>query len=228
MELAKPYIDVGLFTNNEEAMLRFWQHEVGLPFEETLALGGGARQERHGMNGSVLKINVAAEPVPDAPASGYRHLSIAREGLGEPQEMVDPDGNRLTLVPQGHEGVTGVRMDLGVRDARAFDDFYGRVLGLEPAGERTYRCGESLLRFTKAPDAPESAEMRGPGYRYLTIQVRDVDEAHRGFLDRGATEGRAPMTLGEIARISFVRDPDGNWIEISQRASLTGSLPPNP
>ena len=29
---------------------------------------------------------------------------------------------------------------------------------------------------------------------------------------------------GDVARISFVRDPDGGWIEISQRASLTGAL----
>jgi lactoylglutathione lyase len=34
----------------------------------------------------------------------------------------------------------------------------------------------------------------------------------------------APVTLGTTARISFIRDPDGNWIELSQRASLTGSL----
>jgi lactoylglutathione lyase len=32
------------------------------------------------------------------------------------------------------------------------------------------------------------------------------------------------MTLGEVARISFVLDPDGNWIEMSQRASLTGPV----
>jgi hypothetical protein len=30
--------------------------------------------------------------------------------------------------------------------------------------------------------------------------------------------------LGDVAYISFVRDPDGNWIEISQRKSITGSL----
>jgi lactoylglutathione lyase len=34
----------------------------------------------------------------------------------------------------------------------------------------------------------------------------------------------APITLGETARISFIRDPDGNWIELSQRASLVGPL----
>jgi hypothetical protein len=27
-----------------------------------------------------------------------------------------------------------------------------------------------------------------------------------------------------VAHISFVRDPNGNWIEISQRSSLTDSL----
>jgi hypothetical protein len=36
----------------------------------------------------------------------------------------------------------------------------------------------------------------------------------------------SPFTLGSTARISFVADPDGNWIEISQRASLTGDLSP--
>ena len=32
------------------------------------------------------------------------------------------------------------------------------------------------------------------------------------------------MTLGKTARISMVRDPDGAWIELSQRASIVGSL----
>jgi lactoylglutathione lyase len=32
------------------------------------------------------------------------------------------------------------------------------------------------------------------------------------------------MRLGDVASISFVRDPDGNWIEVSQRKSITGSL----
>ncbi|HBK11323.1 MAG TPA: VOC family protein, partial [Gammaproteobacteria bacterium] len=40
----------------------------------------------------------------------------------------------------------------------------------------------------------------------------------------GGAEGMAPVRLGDVAYISFVRDPDGNWIEISQRKSITGSL----
>ena len=33
-------------------------------------------------------------------------------------------------------------------------------------------------------------------------------------------EGLAPVTLGEVARISMILDPDGNWIELSRRASI--------
>jgi lactoylglutathione lyase len=67
-------------------------------------------------------------------------------------------------------------------------------------------------------------EMRARGYRYLTAQVWDCDAEHAGIVSRGGAEGRPPATLGSTARISFVRDPDGNWLEISQRASLTGPV----
>jgi hypothetical protein len=51
------------------------------------------------------------------------------------------------------------------------------------------------------------------------------DAEHRRFMSMGVWEGAAPVTLGAVARISFIRDPDGNFIEISQRASLTGPIP---
>jgi hypothetical protein len=43
-------------------------------------------------------------------------------------------------------------------------------------------------------------------------------------LTSGGREALAPVTLGTTARISMVLDPDGNWIELSQRASIVGSL----
>ena len=33
------------------------------------------------------------------------------------------------------------------------------------------------------------------------------------------------MTLGEVARISMILDPDGNWIESSRRARLSAACP---
>jgi catechol 2,3-dioxygenase-like lactoylglutathione lyase family enzyme len=227
MKLAKPRIDVGLATNALEPMLAFWQGEVGLPFEEILPLGRGRRQHRHGLNGSVLKINHWREPLPSVSPSGYRELCIARDGLRERRALRDPDGNRVVLVPRGEDGIEAISVRLGVRDEDAFHRFYREALQLEPAGVNAYRCGDSLLAFAHDAAAPSEAAMDGPGFRYVTIQVWDVDAEHRGILARGGREGLAPITLGDVARISFVRDPDGNWIEISQRASLTGRLEPS-
>jgi predicted enzyme related to lactoylglutathione lyase len=73
-------------------------------------------------------------------------------------------------------------------------------------------------------DAPSDAGSEGRGFRYITFQVMRVDEEHARVLAGGGREALAPTTLGTTARISMVRDPDGNFIELSQRASLTGSL----
>jgi lactoylglutathione lyase len=224
VRLAKQHIDVGLFTNNAEAMLAFWQGEAGLPFEETLPLGGGVRQHRHGMNGSVLKLNDARDPLPDAPCAGYRELLIVRDGMTVPRGLVDPDGNRIVLVPRGHEGIEGIAVRMAVSDEAAFHQFFGEALRLEAAGDRRYRCGDSIIEFAADATAVRTEPMRARGFRYLTVQVWDVDEEHRGIVARGGAEGRAPVTLGSTARVSFVRDPDGNWIEISQRVSLVGAL----
>jgi len=226
IELAKPHLDIGLFTNQIEPLLAFWQNDVGLSFEELLPVGSGVRQYRHGANGSVVKLNHAREPLPSAvPPSGYHELLIARAGLAAPRTLSDSDGNRITLLPPGNEGIVGIGIRLAVRDLAAFDDFYGRSFGMEPAGPHVFRCGDTLLFGEQQADAVRGGELRGRGYRYLTVQVRDVEGEHAGLLHRGAEEGRPPVTLGATARISFVRDPDGNWIEVSQRASLTGPLP---
>ncbi len=76
-----------------------------------------------------------------------------------------------------------------------------------------------------APGREPTHQRDGLGIRYLTVQVRDVEAAHAHAVGRGCTEGLAPIRLGDVAYISFVRLPDGDWVELSQRASLTGPLP---
>jgi catechol 2,3-dioxygenase-like lactoylglutathione lyase family enzyme len=223
MRIAKAAIDVGLHTTNKDAMLEFWQREIGLPFHETLPVGRGVHQLRHGIGDSVLKINHNRDPLPASPPTGYRHLTIAQPAVASPRALTDPDGNRVTLVPPGHDGIEQLQMQVAVRDLGAHRDFYGRVLGLSEVDGR-FRCGASLLSLVRDEHATDDAQMRGIGYRYLTIQVFDVVGEHREILARGGREGSAPVRLGDVAYISFVRDPDGNWIEISQRKSITGSL----
>jgi len=225
MELAKPHVDVGVFTDALEASLAFWQDDVGLPFEELLPTGGGNRQHRHGMNGSVLKLNHPRGGLPaDASPSGYRALWIARPGLAAPRALRDPHGASVRLVPPGTEGVTGIGVRVGVRDPDAQRRFYVEGLGMRERVPGVLQCGDSLLFVEHAPDAVGDVPMVGRGFRYLTIQIRDCAAVHAAVLAGGGREGAAPRRLGDVAIISMVRDPDGNWIELSQRASLTGSL----
>jgi len=226
MELAKPRIDIGLTALDLEPMLEFWQGQVGAVFDHLLKVRRGQNQHRHDVLGSVLKINHGEAPVPAAPPSGYRELVIAREGISAPLSLTDPEGNKVSLAPVGHEGVTQIGVRLGVRSLEAHRRFYGEGLGLPEERPGVFRAGESLILLDQRDDAPDDAEMRGPGWRYITFQVFKVDAAHADVLARGGREALAPVTLGTTARVSAVRDPDGNWIELSQRASITGSLEP--
>jgi predicted enzyme related to lactoylglutathione lyase len=227
VNLAKPRVDIGLNTNNLEPMLAFWQNEAGLKFDHILPIRKGMKQHRHDVLGSVVKINHYDTPLPDKRRSGYSELLIARAGLTAAKSMHDPDGNAVTLVPPGVHGIGQIGIRLKVRNLGAHSRFYLDGLGLtNEAAEfgAAFRAGETLLLLDPSPDAPSDATMEGKGWRYITFQVFKVDEEHRQVIARGGREAMAPTTLGTTARISMVRDPDGNWIELSQRASITGSL----
>jgi len=224
VQLAKPRIDIGLATNDLVPMLAFWQGEVGAPLDHVLPIRKGQDQHRHDVAGSVLKINHHTAPLPANPPSGYRELVIAREGLTATRSLADPEGNRVSLVPPGQDGVTQIGVRIGVRDLDAHRRFYGEALGLPEERPAAFRAGESLVLLEHDPAAPADAQMQGPGWRYITFQVFKVDDEHAAVLAKGGREALAPLTLGTTARISMVRDPDGNWIELSQRASIVGSL----
>jgi lactoylglutathione lyase len=232
MKLAKPRIDIGFATNNGPAALAFWKNQIGLPFDHTQPIRRGYKQHRHDLCGSILKINQVYQPLPDNPPSGYRELLIARDGLMTPQPLIDPEGNRVSLVPTGMLGIERIGIRLGVRDVEAHRRFYMEALGLPQGksdgagGAMTFLAGDTVLIVEPASDAPHDASFEGKGWRYITFQVFDVDREHAYVLAHGGREARAPVTLGTTARVSMVRDPDGNWIELSQRASITGSLEP--
>ena len=228
MQLAKPRIDIGFRTNDVAPVLAFWQNEIGLPLEGVLPIRRGQKQHRHDLLGSVLKINEVEAPIPDAPLAGYRELLIAHESVAQPQTLVDPEGNRVTFVPPGMFGITRIGIKLAVRSIAAHRQFYTDALGLaegRAAGNAaTFLAGDTVLLVEAAADAPDDAAIDGKGYRYVTFQVFAVDREHAHVLAHGGREAREPVTLGTRARISMVRDPDGNWIELSQLVTLTGSL----
>jgi len=227
MNLSKPRVDIGLNTNRLEEMLAFWQGEMGVPFDHVLPIRRGQAQHRHDLNGSVLKINHFADPLPRAPRAGYAEILVARPGVKGIQVLHDPEGTLACLVPPGTLGIEQIGIKLKVRDLEAHRRFYRDALGLPEAPHAhgaSFQAGETLLLLEESDDAPSDAAFQGSGFRYITFQVHKCDVEHAHVLAHGGREALAPTTLGTTARISMVRDPDGNWIELSQRASITGSL----
>ncbi|MDG1825328.1 MAG: hypothetical protein P8H62_03580 [Henriciella sp.] len=227
--LAKDALDIGLFTNDLEPMLAFWQQEVGLTFDHMLPLGGGVRQHRHDHQGGVFKLNHSRPPLPKAAGGGLLRLIIARDDITEITTKIDPDGNQVTLVPPGTQGIHHWAIEVAANSEEEFLAFYHTALGLPlDGGDHTaVQVGRSQIIARIDPMLAvqtNSETMARKGYRYTTLQVQKVDPVHAAILAAGGTEGQPPKTLGETARISFVRDGLGNWMELSQRASITGSL----
>ena len=222
MELAKPALDVGLYTNEIDAMLAFWQEQVHVPYSELLKVGGGLHQHRHAIGDSVLKVNNRREPVSQDGPTGLSALEIYSDAVDSRIELLDPDGNEVWMSPQAEAPDQNLTLHMTVNDLTASNRFYGDVLGLDSAGANTFAVGASRIRLAQGEVKP--FERVALGYRYMTLQVFDVVSTHAEILDKGGHEGSAPVRLGEVAYISFVQDPDGNWIEISQRKSITGSL----
>ncbi len=225
MKLAKQHLDVGLFSTKRDEQLAFWQQTVGLPYDHMGKVGGGVQQHRHHMNGSILKMNHSRDPLPDIPPSGIVGLAIAREGLAAERTLADPDGNKVILVPKGAQDIEGIAILLKVNDPDAHDRFWTHAMQFERAGPGRYRCGDSLVVVSERGKVEHrGTQWRGAGYRYMTVQIWDCIAEYEGILARGGTSGGEPRVLGDTVRYAFVCDPDGNHIEISQRATLTGSL----
>jgi catechol 2,3-dioxygenase-like lactoylglutathione lyase family enzyme len=131
-------------------------------------------------------------------------------------------------VPPGHDGITQLAILMAVRSLSEHRTFYRDILGFaeQPWSDgAAFRLGDSLLLLKEDVAAATLDPVRqAAGWRYITLQVADIDAVHDELRRKGVREGLAPITLGDVARISMILDPDGNWIELSRRASVVGSL----
>ena len=215
MDFAKPCLDVGLYTDRYDDLRAFYVDGLGLPYEELLKAGRGVHQHRVGLHGSVLKLNSSREPLADAPTA-FTRLDIHGD---HEERRRDPDGLEVVLTPD----VERIAVHWGSSDPERLGALLRDGFDAVDEGGGRWRVQTTLLVLHEGggPVGP----MRSRGFRYLTGQVRDVRAEHARLLSLGWVEGTAPLKLGETAFISFVLDPDGAPIEISQRASLTGPLP---
>lgn len=218
-EFAKPAFDVGFATNDLDGYRTLWGDRIGLAYDHLAKLGGGFHQHRWRAGQSIVKVNHTRSELAATPAGGYRGLTF---GSTEAGDLEAPDGAPIHRRP-----LADIDLELNVvaNDLAAFDGFYGEALGLEPDGPHAFRLGRSRITAT-AGAAPRVDDWRARGLRYMTVQIFECDAVMQALADAGAEIGRPARSLGQV-RYGFVRDPDGNWIEISERASLTGRAIPD-
>lgn len=218
LAIAKPAFDVGFATNDIDGYREFWSDTVGLPYDHMAKLGGGFHQHRWKLGESIIKVNHTRAPLSDMPPGGFQRLSIMHSGAAN-QET--PDGIPVSLAPSTNADLT---LHAVTSDLDAFMRFYRDTLGLAPDGMNALMLGRS--RIVAEPGAPARIDgWRERGLRYMTVQTFDCDGLTAALERAGVEVGAPPRTVGQV-RYSFIRDPDGNWIELSERASLTGKPVP--
>lgn len=221
---AKHRFDVGLVTDNS-SMVDFVADEIGLGRPEVLRVSRTVTQHRFDRNGSVVKVNVA-ETLETDDRSGFAELLLTDASLDQPVRLEGPDDVAFSLVPLGWHGVEDMAVRLEVPDLDRAAAHFRDALRWEVDGS-TVRFGPTRVLLEERADAPSVGASATRGWTYLTAQVWDCDAETAAAVTGGATMTRAPHTYGEVARFSMIADPFGNQVELSQRASLTGPLPPN-
>jgi catechol 2,3-dioxygenase-like lactoylglutathione lyase family enzyme len=222
MRLARAAFDVGLLTTHIDPMIAFWHGERRLPIERTFEPAPGVTQYKLTMHGAVLKVNrVPGGASQPTRLGAVRLLRLVDDEIVEPCHLRDPDGNLAQLVPPGGD-LSTFAVHLAVSDEGSAADFYGTILGLEAMSERVFDVAGAALSFAWSPDVVPGAGMGGRGFGYITFQVMDVVAAHALVCGRGAHEVMAPSDTAYAggSSVSFIADPDGNLIELSERPDL--------
>jgi lactoylglutathione lyase len=133
-----------------------------------------------------------------------------------------------------HVGLSVADLDQQVAwYCRAFGLTESNPFDVSPLGLRgTFVVGEPgfaielLERAGSTPgiQAADHAEaLLTRGYGHICLRVDNVDVLHARLLEQGASERMAPQGAPEPGvRMSFVADPEGNLIELLDRAGPVG------
>ena len=107
MKLQKNAIDIGIITQDIEAMLSFYRDAVGLEFEAAIPFPGGGTMHRFKAGDSIVKI-IELEPAAAAHApprgirgaTGYRYWTLHVDQLAASVEPLGAAGYRVVVPPR--------------------------------------------------------------------------------------------------------------------------------
>ncbi len=113
---------------------------------------------------------------------------------------------------------------LNVSDLDRSIKFYSENLGLKFVSRREVKQNNAEIAFledehggavelTHWRDKKTIAE--GDNFDHIAFEVEDVHATVMELRNRGVTIAMEPFSLqGSTSRIAFIKDPDGNWLEL--------------
>ena len=115
-----------------------------------------------------------------------------------------------------------------VKDINSSMKFYTELLGLKKTHE--IKLDDSILHFLKGDDSdfeieltenfeiPQEGYKNGNAFGHFALETKDMNEFSRKMEELGYTYLYEPFVMPEAnSKIAFVKDPDGNEIEIIEK-----------
>jgi len=118
---------------------------------------------------------------------------------------------------------------LNVSDLDRSIDFYVKHVGLKSVSRREIKQNNAEIAFLK-DDSGGAIELthwrdkksltEGDNFDHIAFGVDDVETTVNALRNSGATIAMEPFSLeGSTSKIAFIKDPDGNWLELIQQTS---------
>jgi lactoylglutathione lyase len=117
---------------------------------------------------------------------------------------------------------------LNVADLDRSINFYSKQLGLKLTRRREIRQNNAEIAFLEDEKGgaieltnwrDKSSVKEGDNFDHIAFEVDDVATAVNRLRGSGVTIAMEPFSLqGSSSKIAFIKDPDGNWLELIQQS----------
>ncbi len=118
---------------------------------------------------------------------------------------------------------------LNVADLDRSIGFYTQLMGMKFVSRRDIKQNNAEIAFVEdgSGGAIELTHWRdkktlaeGDNFDHIAFAVGDVKAAVDELKAKGVTIAMEPFSLGgSSSKIAFIKDPDGNWLELIERPS---------
>ena len=221
MDLAKKHLDAGFFCTEIDSDREFWSSTIGLLFKGTIELGdklvsSPTTQYRYDANGSIIKVNhfQGTLPYDSNQSSGYKGVIVA-SGKDNSATYDTLSGELIRIVPKGFDDIVGIGISMTSPDPERLIEFYVQIMEFERISTHKVKAGNTMIFVNEGTGGSQTSTFAGTGLRYITVHVLNADNELKGIKDRGGIIAMDPIAYDDIARLGFVTDPDGNWIEVA-------------